>query len=321
MNETIDTIHHRPRNPLLAVLLSVAATGVGHIYCGRMAKGLILFFASFAFAPVIVSAAHHASSTFLLVLVMGSLALMLGIFVYALVDAGLLARKLNSRYTLKEYNRWYIYVIFIVVSVSYPANLSYSIRDHVLQAFKIPSRSMAPEILPGDRIFLNKAIYKIQAPQRGDVVVFHHPDDRRLFFVKRIVALPGESVEIRNNVVYINDRPLHHETADPLPELNFKLPQSARMVTEVNGPARYPVIIDTALPENRPRITVPHGRCYVMADNRLAGTPDHRRPAGGIPRLGDSRYLGPIALADIKGRLDYIYWPAHAWHRFGKYTR
>ena len=319
MNDTQNTTTTRARNPVTAVLLSVAATGLGHIYCGHMLKGLILFFASFAFAPVIVAAAHNAASGFLLALVIGSLLLMLGIFIYALIDAGLLARKINKDYTLKEYNRWYIYLIFIVVSVSYPANLSYSIRDHVLQAFKIPSQSMAPSILPGDRIFLNKAIYKIQPIQRGDVVIFPHPDDRRVYWIKRIVALPGDSVEIRNDVLYINDQPLTHETIDPLPDINFAPVPGTRIVTEVNGNSRYPIIINANQPQNHPKIVVPHGRCYLLSDNRQASFAPNPNVDNPIPRPGDSRYFGPIPLVDVMGRMDYIYWPAVTWQRFGAY--
>lgn len=319
MNDHQNTMPTRSRNPVAAVLLSVAATGLGHIYCGRMLKGLILFFASFAFAPVIVAAARSAASGFSLALVIGSLLLMLVIFIYAVVDAGLLARRLNNNYVLKEYNRWPIYLIFIVVSVSYPVNLAYSIRDHVVQTFKIPSASMAPSILPGDYIFLNKAIYKIQPIQRGDVVVFPNPNDRRFFFMKRIVALPGDSVEIRDNILYINDKPLPHLPVDPLPEMNVPLSPGGRVVTEVNGSSRYPIIISADQPDNRSKTIVPHGMCYVLSDNRLTNLSGRPKATHHKPKLGDSRYYGPIPLADVKGRLDYICWPAVTWARFGAY--
>lgn len=321
MNNHQDIATTHTRNPVAAVLLSVAATGLGHIYCGRILKGLILFFASFAFAPVIVAAAHNATSGFLLALVIGSILLMLGVFVYATVDAGLLARKFKGGYTLKEYNRWHIYLIFIVVSVSYPANLSYSIRDHVLQAFKIPSHSMAPSILPGDRIFLNKAIYKIQPIQRGDVVIFPHPDDRRLNWIKRIVALPGESVEIRDNILYINDQAQRHEAAVPLPKMTITAEPGTRIVTEVNGYRRYPVIINTDQPENYPKIVVPHGQCFLLSDNRVSRLPKRVKDSDPLPPPGDSRYFGPIPVADIMGRLDYIYWPSVTWKRFGHFAK
>ncbi len=304
MNETNSGKYER--KPWLAALLSVAATGLGHLYCGRLAKGLILFFISFAFAPIIVAAAHSAASTFMLGIVIASLAAMFAVFIYAVVDAWILARRLGGRYEPKEYNRWFIYLLFIVVALGYPTNLSFSIRDHVLEAYKIPSTSMAPDILPGDRIFLNKAIYNFEAPQPGDAVVFIYPDDRRLMYIKRIAALPGDTIEIRNNVVIVNGRPLENNELGSPPMLNFSLEKGLRVVSEVNGNRRYPVIIDAGTPQNMPPFTVPHGHCFVLGDNR--------------GQSKDSRFFGAVPLTDIKGRVDYIYWPAQSWNRFGRYN-
>ena len=293
------------RSPIWAVILSVAATGLGHIYCGRLLKGLVLFFVGFAFAPIIVLFAQNAGSTLMLALVIASLLLLAGIFVYALIDAGLLARKTGPDYQLKEYNRWYIYLLFIVVALAYPTNLASSIRENVLQPFKIPSQAMAPSILRGDRILLNKAIYKIKAPQRGDVVVFLNPDDRRLYFMKRIVAMPGDTIEIRDNKILINDQPLSYKNLAPMPAMNFDPGGSVRALEEDNNGRRYPILIDNARPITMPRTLVPHGSCFVLGDNR-----SHSK---------DSRTFGPIPLADVKGRVDYIYWPALSWLRFGKF--
>ena len=294
-----------PRNPIWAVLLSVAATGLGHIYCGRLFKGLILFFASFAFAPIIVVTAQNAATAFMLSLVIGSTVLLLGVFVYALVDAGIVACRIGDGYQLKDYNRWYIYLLFIVVALSYPTNLASSIRDHVLQAFKIPTQSMSPSILAGDRILLNKSIYKIKSPQRGDVIVFIYPDDRRLFYIKRIVALPGDTVEINDNKLLVNDQPLDYNAITLPPELSLHLGKTVHAKDENNNGRSYPVLLDSAQAQNMPKTVVPHGACFVLGDNR-----SHSK---------DSRQFGPIPLADVKGRVDYIYWPALTWSRFGRF--
>ncbi len=293
------------RKPWQAVLLSVAATGLGHIYCGRLSKGLILFFVSFAFAPIIVAAANSAASTFMLALVITSIAAMFFVFVYAAVDAGLLARRINGRYELKEYNRWFIYLLFVVVALGYPSNLSFSIRDHVLQAFKIPSTSMAPSILPGDRIFLNKAVYGLEPIRHGDAVVFVYPNDRRLDYIKRIVALPGDTIEIRDNVVLMNGREWEYREPGMQPNLNFELEPASRVLMEDNGERAYPVIVDEEHPVNMRRLVVPNGYCFVLGDHRN--------------RSKDSRVFGPVPLADVKGRVDYIYWPALSWDRLGRY--
>jgi signal peptidase I len=291
------------RRPVVAVLLSVTATGLGHIYCGRLTKGLILFFISFAFAPIMARAARSAASTALLLMVVGSVLLMLALFFYAAVDAAVLARRIGPHYTPREYNRWYLYIVMIAVAVSYPTDMSGTIREHLLQAFKIPSSSMAPGILPGDRVFLNKAIYGLKPPQRGDAVVFIYPDDRRLYYIKRLVALPGDSIEIKNNRVWINDQPLAHKNTPPQ-EINFKATKKTTYLEEKNHHHSYSIIIEDSKMDTMAKLTVPHGHCFVLGDNRA-----HSR---------DSRHFGPIPLADVKGRVDYIYWPALSWSRFGK---
>ena len=295
------------RSPFWAAVLSVAATGLGHIYCGRLVKGLILFFAGFAFAPIIVLTAQNAASFLMLALVAGSLLLLLGIFIYAVIDAAMLARKTGRGYQIKEYNRWYVYLLFIVVALSFPTNLASSIRDNVLQAFRIPAQSMAPAILRGDSIFLNKAIYRIKAPARGDVVIFLYPDDRRLYYIKRIVALPGDTLEIRDNRVLINDEPLSYTKPASEPALNFNPGGSIQVLEENNHGRSYAILVDTARAINLPKITIPHGSCFVLGDNRSQSK--------------DSRTFGPIPMADVKGRVDYIYWPAMSWSRFGRFAR
>lgn len=294
------------RKPSVAILLSMAATGLGHIYCGRPTKGLILFFISFAFAPIMVRAAQSAASTGVLLMVVGSIVLMLAVFFYAVVDAGLLARRTGPDYEPREYNRWYLYLLMIAVAVGYPADMSGTIRDHILQAFKIPSASMAPNILPGDHVFLNKVAYRRRAPQRGDVVVFVYPDDRRLFYIKRLVALPGDSIEISNNRVRINDRVLNTARLDPA-AVNVNAPADTVYLEEQNHRQTYSIMMPADGMQDLPKIIVPHGHCFVLGDNRA----DSR----------DSRHFGPIPLADVKGRVDYIYWPAQSWSRFGAFGR
>jgi signal peptidase I len=303
MNNPSNTAHPKVRRPVMAILLSVAATGLGHIYCGRLTKGLILFFVSFAFAPIVVRAAQSAGSTALLLMVFGSVVLMLAVFFYAIVDAWLLARRIGPDFTPREYNRWYLYLVMIVVAVGYPTNMSGTIREHVLQAFKIPTRSMAPAILPGDRVFLNKTTYRLTSPQRGDVVVFIYPDDRRKYYIKRLVALPGDSIEIRDSKVWINDQPLQYTKTSPK-EINFKAKKETAYLEEQNHHQTYSIMMEDHNMDTMAKITVPHGHCFVLSDNRA-----HSR---------DSRHFGPVPLADVKGRVDYIYWPALKWSRFGK---
>lgn len=291
------------RHPMLAVLFSIAATGLGHIYCGKLAKGLTLFFLSFAFAPIIVGTVDNGASTQTFLLMGGGLLMMFGVFTYAIVDAYRIAGRTPAGYTPREYNRWYIYCIFILVSVTYPANISGAIRDHVVQAYKIPSASMIPTILKGDYVFLNKAAYRDAAPKVGDVVVFVNPNARHRHFIKRIIAMPGDTVAIRKSELLINGRPLERERV-PAGRLGVAAKQVTGAVwEETNRKARYRIQVDETALSDFSEITVPNGHCFVLGDNR--------------EKSSDSRDFGPVPLADIRGKVDFIYLPAAGWQRFG----
>ncbi|MCD4722456.1 MAG: signal peptidase I [Desulfobacula sp.] len=291
------------RNPFVALVLSIAATGLGHVYCGKLTKGLILFFISFAFAPIIVTGIQSMSSTFSLILVIFSVLILVGVFIYAVIDAFFIAKRMDSPFVLKEFNRWYIYLLFIVVSISYPTNLSSNIRSHIIQAFTIPSASMVPSILKGDYVLLNKFIYNTQSPQRGDVVVFVNPNDRHKNWIKRIVALPNDTIEIRNKVLFINDEPLAYRSISKTKLSIIQDQITGSVVEEINGTTNYQIMLSNNSGANFRKMKVPNGHCFVLGDNR--------------GNCEDSRHLGPIPLRDVMGRVDFIYLPAETWSRFG----
>lgn len=121
--------------------------------------------------------------------------------------------------------------------------LALIIRTFIFQPFYIPSRSMVPTLVPGDRILVTKFNYWFSQPKRGDVIVFKYPVNPDKDFVKRIIALGGETLSIRNNNVYINGEKLEE------PYLKKGI------VTRDFGP-----------------VTVPEDSVFVMGDNR----PDSR---------------------------------------------
>ena len=95
-----------------------------------------------------------------------------------------------------------------VETVLWAVVLALILRTFVVQAFWIPSGSMIPTLLPGDRVLVCKFWYYVQEPEREQVFVFKYPVDPKRDFVKRIIGLPGETVEIRRGTVYINGEPL-----------------------------------------------------------------------------------------------------------------
>ncbi len=286
------TIVH-PRSPWLAVLLSFGATGLGHLYCGRLTRGLVLFFASFAFSPIIVTATQGASSTLTFAAVALALVLYFAIFLFALIDSWRIARRIPADYRCKEYNRWYLYLLFIVVALTYPANLAQTIHDHIVAAYKIPSTSMVPNILVGDRILLDKTVYTRRELQRGDVVIFPYPDNRRIQFLKRVVGLPGETIAIRKGVVFINGEAITRPSG------------TEGLASEGPPGSAYRIEPQWETSGDLPPTSIPHGYCFVLGDNRSNSR--------------DSRNFGPVPLRDVLGAVTFTHWPARSWSRFGPF--
>lgn len=164
--------------------------------------------------------------------------------------------------------------------------LALFIRTFVVQAFKIPSGSMKDTLLIGDHILVNKFIYGIKAPfmhktiipitnpQRGDIIVFEFPEDPSKDFIKRVIGLPGDVIEIRNKKLFVNGNAVkdsHSIHKDP------KIYSARQQPRDNFGP-----------------ITVPPGKLFVMGDNRDFSY--------------DSRFWGFVDLVAVKGKAFIIYW-------------
>jgi signal peptidase I len=184
--------------------------------------------------------------------------------------------------------------------------LALIIRSFIVQAFKIPSGSMEDTLLIGDHLLVNKFIYGVQIPgvdgrfltirepERGDIVVFEFPEDRgmsfwkRRDFIKRVVGLPGDTVEVRDKKLLVNGQPLL------IPEAVFK------DGTTQTGPR-----------DNMPLVKIPAGQYFAMGDNR--------------DRSYDSRFWGFVSNQEIKGLAFIKYWSwdnekfTPRWGRIGRW--
>lgn len=162
--------------------------------------------------------------------------------------------------------------------------LAMIIRTFVVQAFKIPTGSMRPTLLEGDLILVNKFIYGAKIPfsnfrlpavsqlKRGDVIVFIYPEDRKKDFIKRLIGLPGDTLEIREGTIYINGQPL----LDPVFSQRYYYNRGD-------------------LAQEGEKITVPRGSFFVLGDNSASSK--------------DSRYWGFVPESNILGKAIMIYWP------------
>ena len=151
--------------------------------------------------------------------------------------------------------------------------LTLIIRTFVIQAFKIPSGSMRPTLMEGDKLFVNKFIYRFQAPQRGDIIVFKYPVDPKKDFIKRLVGFPGETVEIRDGKIHVNGRVLQ----DPGSFGKFYYYNH----DPFGGPDD--------------KIQVPERSYYVLGDNSANST--------------DSRFWGFVPQRNVLGKAIFRWWP------------
>ena len=165
--------------------------------------------------------------------------------------------------------------------------LALFIRTWMVQAFKIPTGSMEQNLLVGDHLLVNKFVFgpaetgleQVLLPfsevKRGDVLVFKYPEDPTRDFIKRVVGLPSETLEVRDERVYINGAPLD--------EPYLESPLSSR-VNEI--------VVDRA--DNFGPVTIPSEHYFMMGDNR--------------DNSEDSRYWGVLPHSHVKGRAMMIYW-------------
>ena len=169
--------------------------------------------------------------------------------------------------------------------------LALFMRTFVVQAFKIPTGSMEPNLLIGDHLLVNKFVFAptlssvertvlpVAAIRRGDIVVFKYPEDPERDFIKRVIGLSGETIELRDHVIRVNGRAIEEPYAHYLPR-----PQAlgGGEMTSDDVRDRYGPVV------------VPAGSVFVMGDNR-----DNSQ---------DSRYWGFLPKENIKGKALMIYW-------------
>lgn len=297
------------RKPLIALVLSLIQPGLGHIYCGRIVKGLVLAFIASIFIPVIF-VALMSQSPVRTVVIGASLFAFLVIYLIAIIDSYYVARHTRPDYELKDYNRWYVYILFILMGTSSAMPISVYTKSNLSEAFRVPVYTMYPTIACGDCLLANKLTYKNSGPQRGDVIVFISPENRRQNLVRRVVAVAGDAVEIKNNKLYVNGEMLERRSVGRTSYNDSNGKVSGELFTEKNGQAQYSVFLaDTNSSESQrlddfPKTTVPSQHCFVLGDNRNLSK--------------DSRQLGMVPLAAVKGRADYRYCLVKLWSGFQK---
>ena len=182
--------------------------------------------------------------------------------------------------TKKSITREYAEAIVIAVL------LALFIRTFIVQAFKIPSGSMLETLQIGDHLLVNKFIYGIKMPftgkvlipvrepQRGDIIVFKFPEDPSVDYIKRVVAVGGDTVEIQDKRLFVNGR---------LVSSGHEQYKDGRVISASESPR------DNCVP-----LTVPEGKLFVMGDNR--------------DNSYDSRFWGFVDIEAVRGKAFILYW-------------
>lgn len=151
--------------------------------------------------------------------------------------------------------------------------------------FQTSSEAMVPTLLPGDHVIAHRAAYHATEPQRGDIVVYRYPDEKGTLFLHRVIGVPGDRIEIRNQVVSVNE--------EALTEPYVQHTDRSSMAGNVR--------------DNLGPMTVPPDAYFILGDNREESL--------------DSRFLGPISKEHIQGQAVFIYWSVDPSTRIPRWDR
>lgn len=152
--------------------------------------------------------------------------------------------------------------------------IAWAVRTWVVQPFVVPSGSMLPTIQLNDHVLANKFIYRFEEPKPGDVIVFDDPTGEVPILIKRVIAVGGQTLDLKDGKVVVDGKTL----VEPY---THGLPSEPLMGSAIRFPVKIPI-----------------GSVWVMGDNRT--------------NSGDSRYFGPVAVSAVVGHAFWTYWPPSA---------
>ena len=202
-------------------------------------------------------------------------------------------------------SRWRDYLVTLVVAVV----LALFVRSYIVTAYKVPTGSMQPTLKPGDFIFSSRMSYgsplplvdhviSPALPERGDLVVFTYPQQKNISYVKRVVALPGDRVQVVDGRLIINEVPVEYEMGDDHSGDNPN-PEMFEIYREKMADHSHSVIFQKESSENNfGPLVVPPDEVFLLGDNRDASD--------------DSRYWGTVPVGNLVGKV-FLVWLSLDW--------
>ncbi len=327
-----------PRRPIVAALASLVLPGFGQFYNGELNRAIWLFlgFAVLCIPAIALIALYLPDGLMLPILVLG-LAAALGVWGYAVWDAWRGARDHRGG-PARAWQQSGVYaLVFVLCDLLALPLLTLYVREHQVEPFYIPSTSMEPSVRRGDRIWADKR-YNCpgckEGVHRGDIAVFAYPNDRSVRYIKRVIGLPGDQIQLKDRQVWVNGQALQGSAAPPTTptaagaptggveaidgrtwQVQWVAPAVSAKSAAVNPAATAPT--PTVVPPlNRAQtvaakelqLTVPDGQVFVLGDNRVNSS--------------DSRNFGTVPMQDILGRARQVWFSADEngvrWGRLGQ---
>ncbi len=262
--------NQKPKEPLIAVMLTFLLAGLGQIYTGQVKKGVaFLLINVVALVGMLKYVMDPATKLYSYMIGIIPLSILFGL--YIIIDAYRTAKQYNQANNLTRsisVGKRILLIIGILFFYFFntQAILANYLRANVVQTFQGRFRSMEPTSMKDDRVLVDKAIYRSSEPQRGDIIAFIYPLDTTRSFMKRFIASGGETVEIRGGHVYVNSKLV-------------QIPQIKNSYYFNQG----------EYGREGKKVTVPEGSFYVLGDN---STVSH-----------DSRYWGYVPKKNILGKV------------------
>jgi len=279
------------RNIFLAGLLSLLIPGLGQLYNTQMKKGAFFILISLSISFAINATALMLSFERAVVVVVLILLFRLLVIIEAMYQANRI-----QKVQLGWFNKWYAYLFVALCYVGVSTVINYS--SNRSDALRIPTPAMLPTIKVGDFIVADLQYYKSNDIKRGDIAIFHPPHNSQATFIERCVAIAGDTVEIRNGLLYINNTRFS-DSSYATRTIHEVLPKDFKM--EDIYPSRFNNI------DHYGPLVVPSNKSFFLGDNRDDSF--------------DSRFFGFVDNTSVFGKPKYVYFSWNSENDFPRFNR